>query len=342
MTAEFQATGQVSPELCSAISALEPNNPFCTFAYAQAMEAIGTQPWLLYLKDNERFTGGCLGFLRAGRLSRSLEVPSVPTLPTPDVFFWTELVNLCARMRVSNLSLQSFGSACPTMPCLPGETDRRSRVEHILILQGRNIGSAISSNHRRNIQKAEKAGVRVERSSTRESCREHVLLQDASMERRLNRGEQVEADAQMHTPLALVQYGAGEFFRAVRAGQALSSILVLRAPSGAYYHSAGTSREGMAIGASHLLIREVAEILRVEGMQQFNLGGADPSSSGLARFKMGFGTQAISLEAAQFCFSGRLQRSVTALVNLTRRFVHIAASHGKDPAGTAKQRATDS
>ena len=159
------------------------------------------------------------------------------------------------------------------------------------------------------------------------------------MERRLNRGEHVTVDAQMHTPLALVQQGAGEFFRAMRSGQALSSILVLRAPSGAYYHSAGTSRDGMAIGASHLLIRNVAEMLRAEGKQVFNLGGADSSSPGLERFKIGFGSHPISSEAAQFCFSGRFQRSIITAISLTRRLVHIATSHGKNPAKASKQHA---
>ena len=156
------------------------------------------------------------------------------------------------------------------------------------------------------------------------------------MERRLSRGESVDVDSQIRAPLALVQHGSGEFFRAMRERQILSSILVLRAPRGAYYHSAGTSREGMALGASHFLIHSVAEILRAEGFEQFNLGGAEASNPGLERFKMGFATRPVHLEAAAYCFSSRFQKNVVALVNLMRQFAHNLASEPQKPAAAAK------
>jgi len=340
MTAEFQASERISPELCSELSALEPRNPFCTWAYASAMHALGARPWLLCWKDGDRLVAGCLGFLRIGRLNRSLEIASLPCL-APDMF-WTELIKFCHRTRVNQLSVGSFASPRAEIPSLPGETGRRPRVEYVLALQEPTLWSAVSSNHRRNIQKAQKAGVCIERSSTRESCREHALLQDASMERRMSRGEHVTVDAQIRTPLALVQHGSGEFFRAMRAGQVLSSILILRAPLGAYYHSAGTSRDGMANGASHLLIREVAETLRGEGIEQFNLGGADPGNPGLERFKVGFGARPVLLEAAQFSFSGRLQKSLDVVANLIRRFVHTWGTQQQDSPEATKQQSAPS
>lgn len=162
------------------------------------------------------------------------------------------------------------------------------------------------------------------------------------MERRMDRGEEVVADAQTRTPAALVKHGAAEFFRATQDNQVLSSILVLRASRGAYYHSAGTSQEGMSIGASHFLIRRVAEILRDDGMEKFNLGGADSSNPGLERFKTGFGCQAVQLEAAQFYVGSPLQKCLSDILSLVRRLARGRAPEAEDSSKTLEGRAETS
>jgi hypothetical protein len=85
-----------------------------------------------------------------------------------------------------------------------------------------------------------------------------------SMTRRRVRGEQVSDHMtnQLAEVTALAQGGAGEVFQAVADGQVLSSILVLQSVRGGYYHSAGTSPEGMACGASHLLVHDIAVTLQ--------------------------------------------------------------------------------
>ena len=334
MTARFQAD-QISAELCVELSALDSRNPFLTPAYAEAMQDLGAQAWLFYLKDGGCLREGCFGFLRTGRLNRSLEIHSLPELAAPNIF-WSGLTDFCRRAGVSHLNVGSFASSRVEIPSLAGQTYRRSRVEHVLSLQESSVGSGLSSNHRRNIQKAEKAGVCIERSISAQACREHVLLQNASMERRLTRGESVTIDSQIRTPLALVQRGSGEFFRAVRPGQVLSSVLVLRAPLGAYYHSAGTSREGMSLGASQFLILRVAEILRTEGLDLFNLGGAESSNAGLERFKVGFGTRPVHLGAAQFYLGSRLQKGIGAVVDLLRHFTYARVSRAQQSAAPVK------
>ena len=65
-------------------------------------------------------------------------------------------------------------------------------------------------------------------------------------------------------------------------------MLLLFSPRVAYYHSAGTTSEGMHLGASPYLITEVAARLRVRGLE-FNLGGAEPENAGLYRFKSELG-----------------------------------------------------
>jgi lipid II:glycine glycyltransferase (peptidoglycan interpeptide bridge formation enzyme) len=99
-------------------------------------------------------------------------------------------------------------------------------------------------------------------------------------------------------------------FQALVGDRLLSSILVLRAAKGGYYHSAGTTAEGMACGASHWLVQHIAQALQSEGLQQFNLGGAD--EDGLVRFKVGFGSARVELEAADIQLAGPLMRLMTA------------------------------
>ena len=309
MCSEFHATEELSDELCNQISSVEPLNPFRTFAYWQAMKELGARPALLYVSEQGRVTGGCFGLVRSGRMNTTMEIPSSPPASI-DETFWSGLLNLCRKQRVSELIVESFASESVSIPSLPGEMNRRKRVEHVLDLRTARLSMA--TNHRRNIQKAEKTGVTVERTRAVEACLQHALLQDASMQRRIALGEKVSADAQTRTPAALLRHQAGELFRALLGEQVLSSILILRSPRAAYYHSAGTSAEGMAIGASHFLISQVIEVLRRENIELFNLGGADTSNPGLERFKKGFGSREVTLESASFYLSSPLRRKLAA------------------------------
>jgi hypothetical protein len=317
MAAEFYASSRFSRELCDQISSLEPLNPFRTLAYAESMKSLGMQPWLFYAAEQGRVISGCFGFMKSGRLDRSMEIHSVFPAGVEQQC-WKDLESLCRRERVTVLSVGSYASASSEIPALSGETSRRKRVEHVLDLRSPDLRSTMSTNHRRNTQKAQKAGIVVERSTAAEACHAHVRLQDASMERRISLGQQVNADAQTRTPMALLEHRAGELFRATLGKQVLSSILILRSPRGAYYHSAGTCPEGMALGASHFLIWQVAETLRSEGVEQFNLGGADASNPGLERFKKGFGAQEIHLESAAFYLASPLRKKVNAAIQSFR------------------------
>jgi len=317
MAVEFHAIPGLTQDLCLELAALEPLNPFRSLGYANAMKATGMQPWLLCLKDENRLLGGCIGFMKVGRLNRSLDIPSVPPLPS-DSPFWTSLLDFCRKNRITELGLNSFASQSSSIPSLPGELRRKPRVEYGLRLSQSDPLSRMSSNHRRNVQKAQKAGVLAEKSKSVEACRDHARLQNSSMERRMRRGEQVIADSQARTSAALLEHKSGELFRATCGGEILSSILVLRAAKGAYYHSAGTSTRGMAVGASHFLIRHVAETLQAEGIEFLNLGGADASNPGLERFKKGFGTEEIHLESGSFYLASPLRQKCNAAIRSLR------------------------
>jgi lipid II:glycine glycyltransferase (peptidoglycan interpeptide bridge formation enzyme) len=191
---------------------------------------------------------------------------------------------------------------------------RRTRQEHVLDLEREDVLGGVGSQHRRNISRAVKAGLSIHRTRQASACTQHVELMNASLERRAKRGEEVEISGQRTRLLALLTSRSGEIFQAVHGEKVLSSILILRSSQGAYYQSAGTLPEGMKVGASPFLVSRVATTLKQEGCRVFNLGGATPDNAGLHRFKAGFGTREVALEAASFCPKSVVARNVhTAL-----------------------------
>ena len=283
-------------ERAAEIATRAPENPFATPNYAAAREVHGEQAWAFGLRDQGALSAGCVGFLHHGRVTRSLEIPSLPGVDRDSVF-WPELLSAARRLRVTDLRLGSYASSRADIPVLPNTTERGTRAEWVLDLTVDWAGR-IGSNHKRNISRARKSGVTVRRTRSAEACARHAELMSTSMLRRADRGEDVPAVVEDLLARALLASGAGELFQAVGEGQVLSSVLVLHAAEGAYYQSAGTSPDGMQIGASPLLIAETAELLRFDGRVTFNLGGAGPESSGLQRFKSGFGARVVPLAAA--------------------------------------------
>ncbi len=299
-------------------------NPFMTAAYLNARMALGGEPYILSLEYGERMDAACPALLRSGYLTRSLEIMSLPLLPESDVF-WRGLQTWCRGKNVSHVEVNSFSSEQTCIPRLVGEYHRRTRCEYVLDLREQPLWERMSSNHLRNVKRARKGHVSVHRSREASACRVHVDLMALSMTRRRVRGEQVPdrmAD-QLAEITALTQRGAGEVFQAVADGQVLSSILVLQSERGGYYHSAGTSPEGMACGASHLLVHDIAVTFQAEARWQFNLGGVSEAGSGLEQFKRGFGTRGIELEAVQCSTATRLTRWLGAGASMLR---HVATA----------------
>jgi len=98
----------------------------------------------------------------------------------------------------------------------------------------------------------------------------------------------------------------------------VSSLMVLLCRDGAYYQSAGTSPEGMDIGASTFLVSEAIRELAQEEKTVFNLGGAGPESEGLRRFKAGFGAKPVALAAGVYQVGSPMQRGLQSAIKLIR------------------------
>jgi Acetyltransferase (GNAT) domain len=324
---EFRVHRHPSLELCERMAVLSPANPFMTASYLEARAALGGEPLILALADGERMLTACSALLRSGYLTRSLEVVSLPLLPKPDVF-WRDLQAWCRRERVSHLEVNTFGSEQASIPDLAGETSRRPRCEYVLDLREQTWEKAMSSNHLRNVKRARKGHVSIHRSRDPAACHLHVSLMASSMMRRRERGEHVPDDTviQLAEVTALAQRGAGELFQAVVDERVVSSILVLQSARGGYYHSAGTSSEGMSCGVSHLLVHDIAATLQAETKWQFNLGGVSEPGSGLEQFKRGFGARGIGLQAVECSTARRFTRWLGAGTKILRQMATAGAA----------------
>lgn len=295
-----------------------PENPFCTMPFIESHRHQGLQPLLLELEEGSGYYVACAAFLDKGALTRRIIIHSAPDVPRGTVSFWAPVADFCRRIHVSELEVHTFGSAPSTIPDLGHVLWRCPRVEFVLDLD-RHASTALATNHRRNVSRAERAKVTIRAASTEEACTIHAQLMRASLVRRKGLGEQVSSDGEEFADTwRLVQAGVGTLFQAVLAveSEVLSSILILKAPRGAYYHSAGSAAKGMELGASHLLVLTIAEMLKVEGMSRFNLGGAH--SEGLRRFKAGFGAREVELESAAFFLAGRARRRVLNVLRAAR------------------------
>jgi RimJ/RimL family protein N-acetyltransferase len=301
----------------SALALPETEHPFCTDAYVTAMQKLGNDCWIVGMRAGGAVQELAIAMHRRGRISSTLEIPSLPEA-AQDYTFWTGIYSLCRQLRVTNLIAGTFFSPQFRLPSLRGEVSRRERGEYVVSLQNESWDSSLSSNHKRNIKKASAAGLKIEHALAQpDLLSQHVRLMEQSLDRRAARGESVTKSSKIEEESrAYIESGAGELYQAVRDGIAMSSILLLRSKRSAYYQSAGTSPEGMSVGASHFLIHRVCQKLRDNGVRVFNLGGA-PEGSSLARFKAGFGAAEISL-AACCCYLGpgwlkKIRTAVTLL-----------------------------
>jgi lipid II:glycine glycyltransferase (peptidoglycan interpeptide bridge formation enzyme) len=141
---------------------------------------------------------------------------------------------------------------------------------------------------------------------------------ESSVTRRGDRGESVILPKANDFDFMLLNSGAAELFQARSDEEVLASILILISKTSGYYHSAGTSPEGMKSGASPFLISEVASALASSGRDWLNLGGADPDAEGLRRFKKGFGARENALPAGVYSMISPFERTLLTMARAVK------------------------
>jgi RimJ/RimL family protein N-acetyltransferase len=319
---EFVAIPWQERRRIEALAACDGRNPFLAPAWGDARRRHGRDVVGLAVEDGDRTLGGAFGILRAGTLRRTLEIESAPSFADPNAAarFWTGLESWCRSRRVTDLVVNTF--AAPEglrIPPLPGEVSRAFRWEFVLPLQGDDLRGRLRKSHRNRVNRGAREGLRVRRGSTEAERDAHLAAVFGSRRRRLRRGESVGGQTDPDYFHAFAETGAGEYFQAVTPdGEVLSSILVLRAPAGAYTHSSGTTPEGMERSAAHFLRYEMSRMLREDGLEILYMGGVSDPAGGLAEYKRGFGAEVRKLEKARSYLGSAARRKASTLVALVR------------------------
>ena len=311
------------------VEAGAPTNPFCCTRYVAARRARGATVVLFSTPNAGTKPAAAIGYMRGHAISRTLEITSAPEV-APDCDFWDGVLEFCKQHRIAEIEIDSYGSARVALPAWSAPSTLRDRTEWLVQLA--DVGShELASNHRRNINKARKLAVTTTHTTDQSATHAHASLMHASMQRRSARGESVPVLAAHDTgdDRALLASGAARLYQASYGGSVVSSLMVLVCASGAYYQSAGTSPEGMEIGASTFLISQVIRDLAEEGKTVFNLGGAGPESEGLRRFKAGFGAQPVALAAGAYQIASPMHERLRAVIRLIRRPNSLRTSIGR-------------
>jgi ribosomal protein S18 acetylase RimI-like enzyme len=317
MQPEFYVDLEADSALLAKVASLTPDNPFYTEAYVETMRALGSQVVVLCLWQNDELLSACPALVRSGRLSKTLEITSLPALSDPAVF-WEGLREFCRKSGVTILEVNTYASTVAQIHNFEYETGRIERVEYVIDLQSSDLWKQTRKGHRYNITRGRKAGLQVRRTIDSSACLEHINMMGASLERRRAHGESVLEDLPLATSRALLEHKAGELFQAVRDGQVLASALILKAAKGAYYQTAGTCEAGRECGASTFLVFEIAKALQDQGYQSFNLGGTEVGNRGLQDFKTGFGAAPVPLAAANFFLGGSVKKKLFTTLRLLR------------------------
>jgi Acetyltransferase (GNAT) domain len=307
-------------------AATDPDNPFLVGAYMRAQRALGLDAWIVGEETRGTLRSAALGVIKSGRIRRSLFINSLPSFPS-DSDFWRGLEDFCAEHGITDLELATRASPESIIPPIRGELERIGRAEFVLRLAGRDIHAGMSNHHRARVRKGTKRGLTIRVSRNSVALDAHIALHMHSMLRREARGEEVPLEFARVGPLAYLEAGAGSLYQAILRDEVVSSLMILRSATGAYFESGGSSSEGMRIGASHFLLFQTAVSLQAEGVETFFLGGARPSEEGLRAYKAGFGAVPVDTESVSAYVGGRLRRRVSAAVESIQNAIK-AGKHG--------------
>jgi hypothetical protein len=273
--------------------------------------------WLLSLDDHPMG----LASLERGRRRSTLLVTLTVVPPSPDAF-WAGVRRLARSHRATRLSVESFGcdSERPPLPGFSGERERYSGVRmYVIELAHDDIYTGMAENHKRNVKKANKAGVTASRTTSPEAFRAHLDLIDSSIQRRSDRGEPTNLRADPELLARLLTVRSARLHQATLNGEVLSSVLIYAVGRSAFYDSGGSSPRGMNSGSSHFLMYQVTRELRADGVETLNLDVASSAAGGLARYKADFGAREWTVDRAVFEWNDPIATAFNMLRGLLRR-----------------------
>ncbi|MGH8501152.1 MAG: GNAT family N-acetyltransferase [Gammaproteobacteria bacterium] len=322
--ASFNFTATAYSDLRGSISNLFPGQPNLGFTSLQAKGILrGQEIWIFTRPTADRREVVAFGVLTRGLFNASLDVCVMPCVTEQDAF-WGTLQHFISRMSVTSLLVESIGLPRnkAAIPKLPGECQRYANVKlYVVNLESDSWAQGVSSNHRRNINKARKHGVKIVTSTGSAAIEAHLALIGASLVRRANRGEPTNLASDAEEVKEILSNDAAQLYQATIDGEVVSSKIVFTVGDYAFYDSGGTSEKGMRVGASHFLMFSLMWTLHGQGIKSLNLDVASKAAGGLARYKAEFGAQLWEVDRVE-CQLKSLPKRIFNTLRAIRERIH--------------------
>jgi Acetyltransferase (GNAT) domain len=270
----------VVPSSDKTLGELFPENPFLTSEYLLARRPLCEEVFFLLLIRKEGAVGGFPCIIKTGLRGRTCEIPSFGFKHSVSEASGKRITEFFRSLSVSNVQIGSFAAVNGEFPNIGRMTYTRPRRE--VIVRPAVLGNMPES-HRRNIRKAERAGLTVATSKS-EALNDHFSLVSSALSRK-----ELEFTGLAMTEIkicqSLLEQGAADIVQAHLNEDLVGSVFLIHSQRGAYYHSSGTNELGRESGAAHLLVSSISARLREEGKLSFNLGGAGFEEEGLFRLR---------------------------------------------------------
>ena len=181
-----------------------------------------------------------------------------------------------------------------------GYTPGARFYEHVIRLSGGlpAVSRSLRSSTLRNIQKAEREGVEVERRTTKTAVDEYYRLHCISRKRHGVPPQPKSFFDALHRHV--ISQGHGQVFRARIDGATVAAAVFLHQGTRAVYKFAAALPDLARVRPSNLLMWRAIQWLLVQGFAELSLGRTDADDHGLLQFKNGWG--ATCREVHYICF----------------------------------------
>jgi hypothetical protein len=189
--------------------------------------------------------------------------------------------------------------------------------EHIIQLTN-DVQASLRSSTWRNIQHAERLGVRIERSTSKDSMETYYRLHCISRRRRGMPPQpwRFFANIQEH----IIERGQGFVLRAKYEGRTVAAAMFLHFGTKAVYKFGASVRDEQRIRPNNLVIWEAINWYKDNGFHSLSLGRTDPKDEGLMQFKNGWGGECREVEYCRWP-----SRCISSSPSPGRRVVHSLA-----------------
>lgn len=276
-------------------------NAFQSLAWGELKRLSGWDPVRLITKDAQGTIVGVVQILR--RRSAGLAIgwsPGGPVLGFPETDIGRELAALSGALEPLGFRAVRFDSYLSRGGSGSYEFSRLLRPVKTRVNSGftsqidlRSISEAQttwSTNHLRNLRRAEAAGLELRVAEGPSGVGEFLALYQA-----MRTAKELKHVPDLSHDVSLLGGAFGDdalVFNVYQGGTAVSTALVLRSGRHAIFITGATPPRGRELSAGHLLFHELFRELVGRGVDTFDFGGLDPrteSARGVDLFKLGFG-----------------------------------------------------